>query len=328
MFIRAWLLVATFPLAVIACKSGQDSPSPENRAPVQASPGDAHNPASAAPNSGSDAQNGGSDSRPKASFTDPKLEAPVGDPKAPENVVREWIASFNRGDIEGIKRVTADDMITVGIALCKGAPCTTQKQHIDGFVKVSLLFKCEMLRVRPGPRGTWTALVQSRLDRVSAGSEIVRAYWNLTIKDGLITRMANYYDLDDPGTVLLRAGIGDFAFGLRDPDPFDKLRVLGMVTWVGREPGKETSAVTLYSKDPSLDVTRLSSSLHKGTCANPGPAVHQLQDLFEGRSDTLLNVNLNTLTSGELVAAVWSPEKELVACGALPGVKVNLKEMY
>jgi hypothetical protein len=237
MLTRGWPYIAALSLAIVACKSGHDTTSSRNQTPVPAESRDANDRAG-------DAQVGAGSGR-KASFSDPDIEAPVGDPKAPENVIREWIAALNRGDLEGIKRVTSDDIVTLGIALCKGTPCTTQKQHMDLFVEgtVKLGFKADKLRVRPGPRGNWIALVESHLPNDDFGSQIVRAYWDMTIKDGRITRLENHYDLADPGTVLLRRGLDDFAFSLHNPDPFDTPRIKGMVTWVGKEADK-ISAVT------------------------------------------------------------------------------------
>ncbi len=310
MLIRVWFCIATLPLAIVACKSGQDTSSAKSQTPVQAA--------------SRDAEEGADSARRKASFADPDLDAVAGDPKAPENVVRAWVAAFNSGDIEGIKRVTAEDMLTYGIAQCKGTPCTTQKQHLDLFVigSVKAGFQVDRLRVRPGPRGTWLALLESHLPNDDWGSQTVRAYWDLTIKDGRITRLANHYDLLDPGTVLLRKGIDDFAFALHNPDPLDPPRVRGMVTWVG-PPADKTSAVTLYSYDPSLDQTHLAASLHKGSCRNLGPVVHPLSDLFAGRSDTLVKLDFVVLLSGEYMVAVWSPDKELLACGGVPRVKIR-----
>jgi hypothetical protein len=204
----------------------------------------------------------------------------------------------------------SDDVVVNGIDDCSGAPCIGHEGARTGYLERAM----KSVRRR---NESWsvegdqiTAHYCARPLHWPPAAAQACAFMTFTVRNGLITRVDNVFELDDPETVVLRVvAQGNVVIALRDP----KTEVIFARVLLQSRGSGTSLMTTLTDRRGSRNLT---GTLRRGTCKTRDATSSELH-FAPGTLDTRLE-----LTIAQLQTTVFSIELQRagipVACGDLP----------
>jgi ketosteroid isomerase-like protein len=201
----------------------------------------------------------------------------------PERLMLAYTSALNRGALDEILALFADDVEIVGVGNCRGTPCIGREAARVGYLAEAVAEGIERENVG------WTVEGDRVISwyQVHPGhswprtAEFIRGTMTFTIRDGHIARLENRHQIDDPETVVIRQYIGDVLFALR---PIGKREILAHVQVVKHGAAEVSIALTIA--DAIAHEQGLSAWLRDGICANRAAGareIHVVKGLWEDR---------------------------------------------
>ena len=233
-------------------------------------------------------------------------------------VYQQYVDAVNRGDVNGVMQLYADDAVVGGVPGCLPQDCVGQ----DAIRNVMEFYVAENLRVTiTGLEGSGDTATGS----IEAESDFIRAAG--------VTRITGSVSVETAGH---KISIYRFAADFSDGQTADFVGYLvsnSITVALGRgrdadqSPG--TAVLTTFGDRTPVDITitpgpagvRQPAHVHEGTCADLGAVAFSLQGVAGGKSASALDVALTDLQTGNRAIAIEKSEGEpdvFVACGDIP----------
>jgi ketosteroid isomerase-like protein len=242
-------------------------------------------------------------------------------------VYQQFVAAFDRGDVDGALESFADDAVVGGMPGCVPVDCVGT-DAIRNMVEFYVADHIHITVTNSEVSGnTATGSVELEEDILRAGGiERFLGLISVEVSGGKIREYRLTADLTDGQTAAAVAYIGANSVTVnlgpgRDADQSPGTAVL--LSLIG---GGTTVYVTI---PPGPAGVRQPARIHQGTCASLGAAAFSLQDVGGGKSLNLIDASIGDLQTGNFAVAVQRSQGEpdvFVACGDIPATAAAAPE--
>ena len=246
-------------------------------------------------------------------------EEAVASPEAadPAELFRQYVDALNRGDVDGVMALFADDAVFVDSAclpLCVGKDAIRNLTEFGVAENVAATFTSS-----EASGNTATGIIVTESDVIeAAGVERVIVTFTTEVKGAEIVFARLEIDRRDKqsGAFVAWAVTNAISVDLGPGRDADQSPGLAKFT-----PTTGDRTAVFVSVEPGPAGVPQPIHIHEGTCGNLGAVVHPLPDIAGGKTAPVLDVSLAELRTGNFAINAHRSAEEIgvyVACGDIP----------
>ena len=246
----------------------------------------------------------------------------------PAELYQQFVAAFDRGDVDSAVESFADDAVIGGMPGCLPVDCVG-KDAIRNMVEFYVADHIHITITSSEVSGnTATGSVEVEEDILRAGGiKRFLALISVEVTGNKIREYRFTADLTDSQTAAASAYIGANSVTVDLGPGRDADQSPGTAVLLGVIGGGSTVHVTI---PPGPAGVRQPTRIHQGTCANLGAVAFSLQDIGGGKSLNVIDASISDLQTGNYAIAVQKSYDEpdvFVACGDIPAAAPEAPEV-
>jgi hypothetical protein len=237
----------------------------------------------------------------------------------PVGLYQQFVAAFDRGDVDGALETFADDAVVGGMPGCVPVDCVGTdaiRNMVEFYVADHIHITVTSSEVSGN---TATGSVEIEEDVLRAGGiERFLGLISVEVTNGKIREYRLAADVSDGQTAAAVAYIGANSVSVNLGPGRDADQSPGTAIFLGVIGGGTTVYVTI---PPGPAGVGQPVQIHQGTCANLGAVAFSLQDIGGGKSLNAIDASIGDLQTGSFAIAVQKSREEpdvYVACGDIP----------
>jgi hypothetical protein len=239
----------------------------------------------------------------------------------PAELLQQGIDAFNRGDVDAVMEIFADDAVLTGITPCVPVECVGKsaiRNAVEFYVADNIRITITSAEVS-GNTATGSAEIESDMIHAAGVERFVSTY-SAEVQGDNISRQRFDFDTGDAQTADFLSYVGVNTVSIAMGPGRDGDQTPGWTDLIGFG---DRTAVAVSFVAPGPAGVRQPVNIHEGTCADLGAVAYSLQDVSGGISAIVLDVPLSELRAANLainVAESYDKPETYVACGEIAAV--------